>query len=262
MQASFIFLIYLIHFTSSTLQKPSADITTFSQPSIRRARAPGSSGRLSLINYRFSRRPRRKNLDTTELKLALGSDFDPKFMSIDKPFDLTPTFVVRQDSWKFGEMLQELEARNLTQELQQVAGSGFQVQLEHVEMVEKWLMKKALCPVRYAWEDIGAMFWPRYIRRGECSSGQSSCSWPSGMHCVPSGTSNITILRWQCKTPNRKGRKRAYKDAINKDYKIPINKDYKGPINKDYKEQEKSSNLRCNWVRVSYPIISQCMCTC
>lgn len=102
------------------------------------------------------------------------------------------------------------------------------------------------CFYRYAWEDIGALFWPRYIRRGECSTDLGSCSWPSGMHCVPSETANIEILRWQCRARKGRGRKKGYK-ALNI---------------KDYDEEEKPVHLKCGWIRVPYPITTECMCTC
>ena len=246
-----VFLLFILAVNVCTSQTTTDNVATITSHPIRRPRQSAGSGRLSLINYRFNRRPRRKNLDIRELKLVLGSGYDSKFMSIEEPPELAKQdagamYVVRKDSWRYGEMLQELQANNLTQELQEIAGHKFEVGPEYVKTVEKWLLKRASCPVKYAWEDIGALFWPRYIRRGECSTEPGTCSWPSGMHCVPSGTTNIQILRWQCRTPKGKGRKRGYK----------------GPVNKDYKEEEKPLNLKCNWVRVPYPVTSECMCTC
>lgn len=111
------------------------------------------SGRLSLINYRFNRRPKRKHLDAQELKLMLGTSFDSKFMSVERPPDLKSgdsgaIYVVKKESWRYGEMLQELKSFNLSQELQQIAGKIFEVAPEYVRTVEKWLMKKASCPVK------------------------------------------------------------------------------------------------------------------
>jgi len=85
--------------------------------------------------------------------------------------------------------------------------------------LERWLLERASCPIRLVWNDMGALFWPRWVRRGECddetTAGYSrdviadsqhdkdkiikSCSWPPGMRCVPEASRNIHLLRWQCR---------------------------------------------------------------
>lgn len=85
-----------------------------------------------------------------------------------------------------------------------------------LDVVKSWLMQKASCPVYYRWEDLGLLYWPRWVRRGMCSIKDtplfklasesasqvpkfSPCSWPPGMHCVPAEAKKLKILRWQCR---------------------------------------------------------------
>ncbi|XP_066515473.1 noggin-1-like [Hoplias malabaricus] len=86
-----------------------------------------------------------------------------------------------------------------------------------------WLRERALCPVSHAWTDLGARFWPRYVRLGSCSR-ERSCSVPPGMMCAPAASTHVTLLRWRC--------------------------------------ARRGSALRCAWIRVHYPVITECKCTC
>ena len=107
-------------------------------------------------------------------------------------------------------------------------------------LVKAWLVRRATCPVRFVWADLGPYFWPRWLRRGECGvepSGDAedredrdqdnmtededdedegaaaggaprnvthSCSWPPGMKCVPGLTRTLHILRWHCRSVQQK----------------------------------------------------------
>lgn len=158
MYLSVLFLLYITSLAvcapqTSTLKPTKRGVATIKSKAISRPRQSPGSGRLSLINYRFNRRPKKKHLDIGELKMILGSAYDPKFMSIEKPRELSnPNFgavyVVQKDSWRYREMLQELQANNLTQELQQIAGDKFTVGQEYVQTFEKWLLKKGSCSVK------------------------------------------------------------------------------------------------------------------
>ncbi|GBL68140.1 Noggin-3, partial [Araneus ventricosus] len=224
-------------------------------------RAPmGNGGRYSLINSRFNRRPKKKNLDPHQLLEILGNYYSPEWMSVDEPPALAnkdpdrgATYVVRHDNWQHADLIKQLQASNLSVELAQMGGSKVLEEPLFVKTVEAWLLKRASCPVRYVWEDIGNLFWPRYIRRGECASVPGTCSWPPGMHCVPSGTTTLHVLRWQCKVPKGKGRRKAFKHS--KDQK---SREWPRKIN----EGEQPANLKCSWIRVPYPITNDCLCTC
>ncbi|XP_015920606.2 noggin-1 [Parasteatoda tepidariorum] len=226
----------------------SAETTTSGSVFIRRkspsSRMGGGGGRLSLMNNRFNKRPKKKHLDPDQLLDILGSFYDPLWMSIEEPTPLVnkdpdrgATYVYRE--WQQAELIKQLQLSNLSQELAQ---ANIREIPGLVKTVEKWMMKKASCPIRYAWEDIGALFWPRYIRRGECV--RATCSWPPGMHCVPSGTTTLHLLRWQCKVP--KGRR----------------KNLKNNNKEQLKNKDQNINLKCSWIRVPYPITNDCLCTC
>ncbi|KAK5850391.1 hypothetical protein PBY51_001275 [Eleginops maclovinus] len=85
------------------------------------------------------------------------------------------------------------------------------------------LLARTRCPLVHVWTDLGTRFWPRYVRVGSCHR-QSSCSVPGGMFCRPTRSSSLTVLRWRCVT--RRG------------------------------------GLRCAWIPVNYPVISECKCKC
>uniref|UniRef100_A0A3Q3A694 Noggin 3 n=1 Tax=Kryptolebias marmoratus TaxID=37003 RepID=A0A3Q3A694_KRYMA len=141
--------------------------------------------------------PQEKNLNETELRILLGVHFNPDFMSVTPPEDRDELQEVR-----FG--LKQKPNRKLRRRLQD------------------WIWTHTLCPVLYAWTDLGHRFWPRYQRTGSCSS-KRSCSVPEGMFCRPNRTSYVSLLRWFC--PQRKV-------------------------------------LKCSWIRVQYPVISECKCSC
>ncbi|XP_061733184.1 noggin-3 [Nerophis ophidion] len=89
--------------------------------------------------------------------------------------------------------------------------------------LQLWLWSRARCPVTRAWSDLGSRFWPRYVKAGSCS-GERSCSMPEGMHCRPARSSHLTLLRWRC--------------------------------------LHRKAALRCAWIPVRYPVVSECKCAC
>lgn len=70
--------------------------------------------------------------------------------------------------------------------------------LQYQELVKNWLVRRATCPIRFTWNDLGPYFWPRYVKRGECL-GNMTCSWPPGMTCTPGAAKILNILRWHCR---------------------------------------------------------------
>lgn len=158
MYTTIVFLLYMIAFGicspyETTLKPTKRGVATIKSQAIHRPRQSAGSGRLSLINYRFNRRPKKKHLDIGELKMVLGTAYDSKFMSIEPPRELQnpnagAVYVVNKDSWGYRNMLQELQASNMTQELQQIAGDRFVVEQEYVKTFEKWLLRKSSCPVK------------------------------------------------------------------------------------------------------------------
>ena len=65
-------------------------------------------------------------------------------------------------------------------------------------VVRRFLWNYSYCPVLYRWKDLGARFWPRWIREGSCYNGRS-CSIPAGMRCQQSASTSLTLLYWHCR---------------------------------------------------------------
>nr|XP_054605405.1 noggin-3 [Nothobranchius furzeri] len=162
--------------------------------------------------------PKEKDLNETELRMVLGSHFDPDFMCGSPPKDHyekepepgpKPSLPIPKEiqamefEVQFG--MKQKSNRKLRRRLQQL------------------LWVHTLCPVLYAWTDLGLRFWPRYLKSGSCYN-KRSCSVPEGMMCRPAKATHLTFLRWLC--PQRK---------------MP---------------------LKCSWIPVLIPVISECRCAC
>ncbi|XP_054455331.1 noggin-3 [Anoplopoma fimbria] len=168
--------------------------------------------------------PREKDLNETELRGALGSHFDPLSMSLSPP----------EDQYAQDEDTSEADARpKLPGAMmpKDIRAMEFEVQHGKKQKPSKklrrrlqlWLWSYTGCPVVYAWNDLGSRFWPRYLKAGSCYN-KRSCSVPEGMFCKPAKSANLTILRWRC--------------------------------------LQKKGGLKCAWIPVQYPVISECKCSC
>ncbi|XP_038066956.1 noggin-like [Patiria miniata] len=180
--------------------------------------------------------PRSKDLNPSKLQRRLQSEFDPRWMSIDAPSSSSPTGdgselesnpATRSDTpvW----LQNELRNLNLSHSPNNVAGSFSAATRRALEI---WLLERASCPVRYEWVDIGPLFWPPWVKHGACVARQ--CSWPSGMSCVPGETNTITLLRWHCRSATPE----------------------------ELEDRSSKKRNKCRWLKVPYPIISECVCTC
>ncbi|XP_078135948.1 noggin-3 [Sander vitreus] len=171
--------------------------------------------------------PREKDLNDTELRSALGSHFDPLCMSLSAP--------PPEDRHALGgsEDVTEAELRHRLSGAmpKDIRAMEFEVQHGRKQKPSKklrrrlqlWLWSYTGCPVVSAWSDLGSRFWPRYLKVGSCYN-KRSCSVPEGMFCKPAKSTHLTILRWRCL--QRKG------------------------------------GLKCAWIPVQYPVISECKCSC
>ncbi|XP_034046324.1 noggin-like [Thalassophryne amazonica] len=166
--------------------------------------------------------PKERDLNETELKSVLG-DFDSRFMSVSPPVD---------DKYTGNDELDESEILKpggvLPKEIRAVDfdvqfGKKHKPSKKLKRRLQQWLWAYSFCPVAYTWTDLGNRFWPRFVRVGSCLS-KRSCSVPEGMVCKPANSTHLTILRWRCL--QRKGR------------------------------------LKCAWIPVQYPIITECKCSC
>lgn len=188
--------------------------------------------------------PREKDLNETELRGILGSHFDPLFMSVAPPEE--HRYSGNEDAMGDSEMTmrqQQQQQQQMQQQMmmQQQKPSGLmpkeiramEFEIQHGKKqkpskklrrrLQLWLWSYAFCPVVYAWNDLGHRFWPRYVRAGSCYN-KRSCSVPDGMLCKPAKSAHLTVLRWRC--AQRKGA------------------------------------LRCAWIPVQYPVLSECKCSC
>lgn len=169
--------------------------------------------------------PQEKDLNETELRLVLGGHFDPRFMSVSPPGD---KHAASED-----ELLVEAELRQRlsgtmpkeirAMEFEVQSGKKLKPSKKLRRRLQLWLWSYAFCPVVYSWNDLGGRFWPRYVKVGSCFN-KRSCSVPEGMLCRPAKSSHLTVLRWRC--------------------------------------LQKKGGLKCSWIHVQYPVISECKCSC
>uniref|UniRef100_A0A3Q3GZT3 Noggin n=1 Tax=Labrus bergylta TaxID=56723 RepID=A0A3Q3GZT3_9LABR len=167
--------------------------------------------------------PKERDLNETELKSVLG-DFDSRFLSVLPPVE--DRFTGGNDE------LDDFDIQKpggiLPKEIRAVDfdvqfGKKHKPSKKLKRRLQQWLWAYSFCPVVYTWTDLGNRFWPRFVRVGSCLS-KRSCSVPEGMVCKPANSTHLTVLRWRC--VQRKG------------------------------------GLKCAWIPVQYPIITDCKCSC
>lgn len=186
--------------------------------------------------------PRPSELNVTLLRVKLGRNLDPGFMSISRPSDTNDfynhsEFVFRRNRRgrliPVGEMPRYLENMDFKfLWLSDGTKLRTRVSAKLKKKMQQFLWAFTSCPVSYRWKDLGLRFWPRWLKEGHCSSGKTSCSIPPGMKCRPADTVHKTILRWHCRSP------------------VFTNAALQTP------------QRTCQWIKVEYPIVTQCACAC
>ena len=244
-----------------------------------------AGGRPGLSLEKFARHsfvqiaPKKKQSREKSLYKLLGQDFNPKWMSVAAPADGAKAVTVARSHLSESELVADLARVNTTR-IKDGAGGWITLNSQVSKVIEKWLLQKASCPITYVWDDLGSYFWPRWIKRGTCdrhargaaasSSGwlgqgirlqdftnpkqeddYESCSWPPGMHCVPADSRTIYILRWHCR--RRSGRRRKLSDKVHKTAKTRMGASHR---------QGRRTRMRCSWLKVPYPVTSECFCSC
>ncbi|KAM6957081.1 noggin-1 [Aplochiton taeniatus] len=164
-----------------------------------------------------------KERDLNETELkSILGDFDSSFLSILPP----------EDKYTDNEGLDNFEIQKPSGAMpKEIKAMEFDVQFgkknkpskKLKRRLQQWLWAYSFCPVIYTWNDLGTRFWPRYVRVGSCLS-KRSCSVPEGMVCKPANSTHLTILRWRC--------------------------------------VQRKIGLKCAWIPVQYPIITDCKCSC
>jgi noggin len=195
-----------------------------------------------------------ENVNVKELLLKLGAQFDPKWMSVDRPFEDMQKVEVSPTTAFDPDLLIDLRELNFSYVDEDIGVVKLKPQWQ--KAVEKWLLQKSSCPVQYLWDDVGPFFWPRWIKKGSCAN-VKACSWPPGMHCVPSPRPmTIRILRWHCR-PRRVRTNPAKRNDPPRD----VRKNRKRKQKKD-KRNRRPFRVKCRWRKVRYPITTQCFCAC
>ena len=203
--------------------------------------------------------PRKRDLKKKRLLRKLGSDYNDKWSSIDPPKETSDDIVLSQNAQKIDLKLTHFFGTlNLTffdSQNNVVNMSG-----ETRELFRLWLLRHGSCPVTYTWQDLGVLFWPRWIRRGHCDETQGlSCSWPPGMSCVPAESTMVKILRWNCRKKKRKGKKRKTKI----DNRVTNEKvDTVERQSKPRGRKRRYRRMKCKWLKVSFPVVDECFCSC
>ena len=199
---------------------------------------------------KVKKKPRGKQMKETKLMEKMGSDFDPAWMSVERPVRSHQYTVTSLPESQVAELMEEVSSLDIENQIRKMLSEKDEEAGEHEPTVRKavgafqqWLVKKSSCPVRFDWEDLGEYFWPRYVRKGEClgktkagSEGMDSCSWPRGMSCSPADAEVLRLLRWHC-------RRRRTPDLLGLTTRQKIRKSYK-----------------CRWIKVPYPVTSSCRC--
>ncbi|XP_051928335.1 noggin-3 [Hippocampus zosterae] len=179
--------------------------------------------------------PRDNDLNETELRDALGGHFDAHFMSVHPPPERDEDADRHRgreeddedaDSDPLARLL--LPTGPMSKDFRLLDSEAHQGKKPKASKklrrrLQMWLWAYAACPVLHAWSDLGVRFWPRYVKSGRCSS-KRSCSVPEGMRCVPAKARRLTLLRWRC--------------------------------------VRKKAALKCAWIPVQYPVVSECKCSC
>ncbi|XP_026056326.1 noggin 5 [Carassius auratus] len=160
--------------------------------------------------------PGERDLAPRLLRRKLGSSFDPVFSSIGSPTQGNGTGITLEDGISLAEAI--------PLEFQQLDFTGLKAAARTERRVRRWLWSYTRCPVLSVWKDLGARFWPRYVKEGQCLTDRS-CSLPEGMFCKPVQSVSVTLLRWHCQQGSR-------------------------------------ALKHCAWIRARYPVISQCGCAC
>ena len=197
---------------------------------------------------KVKKKPRGRQLKESKLLEKMGSDFDPSWMSVERPGGSRHTTKVSLPEEQVALLMEEVSSLDIETEIREMLEDNSPDQrheptvIRAVGAFQQWLVRKSSCPVEFDWEDLGEYFWPRYVRSGQCEAGGSaggsalSCSWPRGMSCSPADAQVLHLLRWHC-------RRRRTPDLLGLTTRQRIRKSYK-----------------CRWIKVPYPVTSSCRC--
>ena len=201
-------------------------------------------------------------LPTAAMLDKLGHHFNPVWMSIDGP----PTSGLRRFNRSRNddpELVRDLRRLRFT--YRDERGDQRRLATTLVVQVERWLLELARCEVRYTWEDMGQLFWPRWVRHGRCDS-LAVCSWPPGMYCAPEPSETLRLLHWQCRRrPTAAVDRRRFARHEDSDDFSSSSSLVPRPGNRHGRRRHRMRGGRqpsCRWKKVPYPVTSECFCSC
>uniref|UniRef100_A0A5K4FDM2 CFA20_dom domain-containing protein n=1 Tax=Schistosoma mansoni TaxID=6183 RepID=A0A5K4FDM2_SCHMA len=218
-----------------------------------------------------------------KLRRILGSDLQNDWMSIESPLNsqsssikstrstLSPN-IPKPDNY----LLNIVDELNFTV-FRPVNNDGLiypiKMTIDQVNIMKTWLLQRATCAMEYIWEDLGPLFWPRWIKRGVCVN-THSCSWPPGMRCRSSGSRSLKLLRWVCKNDSGKEASNRRRREFQTNYLGRLNRDTNS--HQTYVEERRTKRVRrlirklsltangyhCEWNRYEYMVSDHCTCGC
>lgn len=195
--------------------------------------------------------PNGRDMNPKRLRRKLGIEFDEEWMSIDDPSSIRP--VVSPDVLpRNAQLMDELMALNISQIVSPLVR----------EQLHQWLLAKAGCPVVYQWTYIGPLFWPAWVKRGTCP-GDKSCSWPSGMRCVPGPQPHIIrLMRWHCRpVASQPHQQTSSAIAAAAALREDSTSHTLGGGGRDGGSSS-GRRMKCKWLQVPFPVTAECVCSC
>ncbi|VDQ15009.1 unnamed protein product, partial [Trichobilharzia regenti] len=148
---------------------------------------PSKASQHSIVNEDRSWPPEHSHeFERVDVRV-LGSDLQNEWMSIETPLNsLTSSSKSTRSTLSSSipkpdnHLLSAVEDLNFTV-FRSVNDDGLiypiKMTNDQVNVIKMWLLQRATCPMEYIWEDLGPLFWPRWIRRVVCIN-THSCSWP------------------------------------------------------------------------------------
>ncbi|XP_071385902.1 noggin-like [Centroberyx affinis] len=167
-------------------------------------------------DYRYMPKPKHRR--PSRLLRVLGSSFDPFWMSVEEPSEVSGVWTLEEGHSDGRPASHSFNISSSPQLIEGAANYRHKLQKEAADLdlgslpsdvatsVRDWLVRSATCGLSYQWVDLGPAFWPSWLRQTDCekSDGLQSCSFPSGMECVRAQTTHIKILAWHCLERNHK----------------------------------------------------------
>ncbi|XP_059158750.1 noggin-like [Physella acuta] len=164
------------------------------------------------------------SIDASQLLAQLGRNFDKRYMSITDPTSTAAnpgviSFVDGRPKGPRPTFLKLFRSARLQDDTKIHLNLGNSARSK----VQNYMWSLTYCPVVHTWVNLGASFWPQWIKKTSCTT-KRSCSVPAGMTCQPSTNTWKFILRWSC--------------------------------------QDHVNSTGCKWIPHPYKVITACSCKC